>query len=255
MSKKWFTNGTVQVLAEECPEGFHPGRLPVSEETRRKHSENNGWKTMSDEVKAARAAKISATINSRTEEEKRAYSEKISRARTGKGLGVEPWNKGKPGLQKAWNKGIRTGPLPEELRARATQKQYNTKKANGSFNTSKPETECYKKLVAKYGTENVIRQYSTDPRYPFNCDFYIKSLDLFIELNLSWTHGYRLFTGTPEDLAQLAIWQEKAKTSEYYVNAIYTWTVRDVKKRDTALANNLNYLTIYNEAELDEVLS
>ena len=26
-------------------------------------------------------------------------------------------------------------------------------------------------------------------RYPFACDFYISSLDLFIECNYHWTHG------------------------------------------------------------------
>ena len=29
-------------------------------------------------------------------------------------LGVEPWNKGTKGLQKAWNKGIKTGPMTNE---------------------------------------------------------------------------------------------------------------------------------------------
>ena len=122
MSKKWFTNGTIQVLAEECPEGFHPGRLPVSEETRKKHSEHSGWKTMSEEAKAARAKKISDTIQNRTNEEKKQYSEAISAARKGKGLGNEPWNKGKTGCQEAWNKGV---PCSEETKEKIKATKQN----------------------------------------------------------------------------------------------------------------------------------
>ena len=290
MSKKWFTNGTTQVVAEECPEGFHPGRLPVSEETRKKHSEHSGWKTMSEEAKATRAKKISDTIQNRTDEEKKQYSETISAARKGKGLGNEPWNKGKTGCQEAWNKGIpcseetkekikatkqnktpeekatieqkrpasrssgdpwnkgiQTGPWPEEEKAAILQKQYTTKKENNSFNSSKPELEFLERLVEYYGADDIITQYSADKRYPFNCDFYIKSKDLFIELNLSWTHGGKLFEGTDEDMTKLAVWEEKAKTSEYYKNAIQTWTVRDVLKYKTAKQNCLNYLVIYIE--------
>ena len=102
----------------------------------------------------------------------------------------------------------------------------------------------------KYGEQDVIRQYQSDPRYPFACDFYIKSLDLFVELNLTWTHGGKQFVGSEEDLAKLAIWQEKAKHSKFYENAIETWTIRDVIKIQTAAKNNLNYKVYYKEADL-----
>ena len=61
-------------------------------------------------------------------------------------------------------------------------KTNNTKKLNHSFNSSKIEERCKKELISKYGEDNVLCQYR-DNRYPFNCDFYIKSLDLFIEVN------------------------------------------------------------------------
>ena len=109
-------------------------------------------------------------------------------------------------------------------------------------------------LVEYYGADDVITQYSADKRYPFNCDFYIKSKDLFIELNLSWTHGGKLFEGTDEDLTKLAVWEEKAKTSEYYKNAIQTWTMRDVLKYNTAKQNHINYLVIYTEQDFTEAL-
>ena len=40
-------------------------------------------------------------------------------------------------------------------------------------------------------------------------------------------------------------WQEKAKTSQFYQNAINTWTIRDVKKQEYAKKYNLNYKIIY----------
>lgn len=131
-------------------------------------------------------------------------------------------------------------------------KQHATKRRNGTFNTSSQEERYYTKLCEKYGSVDVIRQYK-DKRYPFMCDFYIKSLDLFIELNISWTHGGHPFDSeNPEDKEILLRWQEKAKTSKYYKNAITTWTVRDVAKIATAKANKLNYITYYKESELFE---
>ena len=106
----------------------------------------------------------------------------------------------------------------------------NTKKENNSFNISKPEDDYYNDLVNVYGEHDVIRQYSDD-RYPFACDFYIKSLDLFIELNKCWTHYNEPFdSNNIKHQEVLKVWEEKAKDSDYYKNAIYTWTILDVKK-------------------------
>lgn len=131
-------------------------------------------------------------------------------------------------------------------------KQYATKRKNGTFNTSGVEERCYLKLCEKYGSKDVLRQYK-DKRYPFACDFYIKSLDLFIELNINWTHGGHPFDcQSQEDKETLLHWQEKAETSNYYKNAITTWTIRDVAKIATAKANKLNYKVYYKEEELLE---
>lgn len=130
------------------------------------------------------------------------------------------------------------------------QKSYNTKKANNSFNLSKPEDDFYTNLCEKYGESEIIRQY-TDDRYPFNCDFYIKSTDTFIELNLSWTHGGHKFDETDQaDLVKLHQWQEKAIQSDYYKNAIETWTIGDLKKFEYAEKHNLNYIVYYTIEEL-----
>ena len=66
------------------------------------------------------------------------------------------------------------------------QKIIESKRKNHSFNISKPEVESFNLLKEKY--PDVINQYK-DERYPFACDFYIPSLDLYIECNYHWTHG------------------------------------------------------------------
>ena len=45
---------------------------------------------------------------------------------------------------------------------------------------------------------DVITQYKDD-RYPFACNFYIPSLDLFIECNYHWTYGGKPYEGTEDD--------------------------------------------------------
>ena len=135
-------------------------------------------------------------------------------------------------------------------------KVYATKKNNNTFNTSKSEQLFKTKAEQIFGTNNVIKEYNTkvyeqSNRYPFNCDFYIKSLDLFIELNINFTHGKHPFDRlNKNDIAILNKWKDKANVGhKYYNNAINTWTIRDPLKLKTAKNNNLNYLVFYKEDE------
>ena len=122
---------------------------------------------------------------------------------------------------------------------------YQTKKRNKTFNSSKIEEQIYQWLIEEFSNEDVIRQYKEE-RYPWNSDFYIKSLDLFIEINGHWTHGLHPFDeNNPEDLAILEKWKEKSKNSQFFINAINTWTVRDVQKRNKAKENNLKRLEFF----------
>ena len=129
-----------------------------------------------------------------------------------------------------------------------------TKRKNRSFNISKREEMIYELLKNVYDESDIYRQY-WDERYPYKCDFYIKSEDLFIEYNGTWTHMNCPFDESDEVCTnQLVLWQEKAKTSKYHQNAIYTWTVLDVKKLQSAKNYNLKYLSIYkNYPTLEEV--
>ena len=131
--------------------------------------------------------------------------------------------------------------------------QHETKRKNKTFKTSKVEDEYYAYLLTFFNKDDIIRQYKEE-RYPFYCDFYIVPTDTFIELNLHWTHGGKPFNSNNEECQKkLVVWKEKAKTSKYLLNAIHTWTVRDVEKRKVAKENNLNYICFYNKKELYEV--
>lgn len=127
------------------------------------------------------------------------------------------------------------------------QKIIQTKKERGTLNSSKAEKNAYAMLVDKFGESDIEVQYKSDSRYPYACDFYIKSMDLFIELNATWLHGFHWFDETNEnDLLQLQHLMEKAEQGKpMYNRAIYVWTYDDLRKRNTAIQNNLNYLVFW----------
>lgn len=125
----------------------------------------------------------------------------------------------------------------------------NTKRKNRSYNKSSEEDKIFELLKNKYA--EVIRQYKS-VSYPFKCDFYIPELDLFIEYQGGWRHGKMPFEESTECLTELKCWEDKAKTSKNYQNAIHTWTVRDVKKRNVARENNLNWLEFFTMEEFME---
>ena len=138
------------------------------------------------------------------------------------------------------------------------QKKINeTKRKNNSFVTSIPENKIFNKLQDKY--EIVFRNYKSE-KYPFNCDFYIPSLDLYIEYNGTWYHGGHPFDpNILEDSTRVELLNKKAKELNYknelkksYLYAIEVWTVRDPLKRETACKNGLNYLEFFNEKEFME---
>lgn len=160
----------------------------------------------------------------------------------------------------AWNKGLhyegtpRSEAVKEKIRQthltkEVKEKRFNTMKRNGNLGKNKftkAEQKVYGSLLEQYAANDIISQYFDKERYPYVCDFYIKSKDLFIEVNVNWTHGSQPYDiNDPECQARLSLWQERAKYSNYYKNAIYTWTDLDVRKQQCASNNNLNYKVIY----------
>ena len=133
------------------------------------------------------------------------------------------------------------------------QKRNETKRQNNSFHISKPE------LLVKQFLEQVfsdVQYQHISKEYPFNCDFYVPSLDLYIECHFNWTHGGRPFNENDEScIEQLNAWKEKAKTSKFYQNAIYVWTDLDVRKRQCVIDSNLNWLAFYSMGDFEEWLN
>lgn len=131
-------------------------------------------------------------------------------------------------------------------------KMNETKRKNNSFNKSALEDRIYLFLKEKYN--DVIRQYSSE-EYPFNCDFYLPQYNIYIEVQGSWTHGGHPYIGTDDDIKQVNKWKNKG--TEYYNNAVVTWIVRDVHKRETARKNKLKYIELFSEnyIELEEKIN
>ncbi len=127
------------------------------------------------------------------------------------------------------------------------EKIIEAKRRNHTFNTSKPEEELYIYIKNKF--PDVIRQYKSEA-YPFACDFYIPTLDYYIELQGIWIHGRHAFNlDSKEDRLTLEQWKEKAKTSRFYKTAIDVWTISDVNKRETAKLHNLKYKEVWSLEE------
>ena len=148
------------------------------------------------------------------------------------------------------NHGVKNVYMREDLRQKSHSKEsklkeYKTKKKNHTFNTSKVEKEL--EIELKESFPDLKTQYKSK-EYPFACDYYVPSLDLYIEYNGTWTHGGKFFNKNDlNDIEKLNQWIEKSKNSKFYRNAIETWTVRDVNKLNTALKNNLNYIAWFNQ--------
>ena len=137
------------------------------------------------------------------------------------------------------------------------RKSYETKKKNNTFTKSKSEEASYTFLLSRFSKDDIIRQYKTE-KYPFNCDFYIKSLDLYIECNYSHYHYYCAFDkANVEHQKALELLKEKHQKrsaitgkNTQYGTIIYVWSNLDVRKRQIAKENHLNWVAFYSINDL-----
>ena len=264
----WFNNGTIQVFRELPPDDtFIPGMLqsskekmsrPFSEEHKQKLSiaaknrSEEAQQRINLSLKGRSAWNKGGTswckgLTNLTDSRVATRSQKISQSligRVGTNLGKHFTDEHKKNISNAL-KGQKRGKLSAERHKTFVQKCDSTRRRNHTFNTSKAESQMCEALKIQYSGCTVLTQYK-DTRYPFNCDFYVVEKDLFIELNAHWTRGGQPYDpDNPECQKQLLEWQEKAKTSKYYQNAIYVWTDLDVRKRKIAEENKLNYQVLY----------
>lgn len=120
------------------------------------------------------------------------------------------------------------------------KKRIDTKRINNSFNTSLPERRLQNLLESIFGKGDVFDNYVSE-RYPFKCDFYIKSRDMYIELNAHWSHGGHWY----DDVVDKDVVSQWLQKSAFYKNAAQTFSMRDVKKRKVAKQNRLNYIVFW----------
>lgn len=126
------------------------------------------------------------------------------------------------------------------------EKRIATKRKNDSFNTSLSEYRLGELLREKFGEDDVFNNYVSS-QYPYKCDYYIKSRDLYIELNAHWSHGGHWYNAASDECV-VTEWMNK---SAFYRNAAQTFSERDVAKREIARVNVLNYVVFW-KADLSD---
>lgn len=270
MKARWYTNGALTIKVRDgdiIPEGFTPGR------SFKANPWNKGLTKQDDErldrVSSTSFKKGHKSWNEGLTKESNQTLQKIARKVSEKNRGKQAWNKGVAMTEEAkaklsanhntvpYNKGLTKTDHPSvasaseklkghEVKLETILKGWDTKHKNHTCNSSQPEEDLYVQLCNEYGKDQVFRNYKDDPRYPHPVDFYIKSEDLFIELNLFWMHNDHPFNENSEaDRATLSYWKQKALTSMQYQAAIKIWSQKDVKKLQTARDNHLNFQMIY----------
>lgn len=131
-------------------------------------------------------------------------------------------------------------------------KSDETKRKNNSYGKSREEEDLLYEIMKKY--PSTLTQYKSK-YYPFKCDFYIPEKDLYIEYQGFWTHGDHPFDeNNIDDLRILENWKQKEKEFKEiypekhttYSDAIYTWSILDVRKRKYVEKFNLNYIALWN---------
>ena len=130
------------------------------------------------------------------------------------------------------------GKTPEEKRA-AMEKGHQTKIDNDSYKKSQAEDDYGKELEQFFGAADIERQYYKDPRYPYFCDFYVKSKDLFIEYQGYFTHGTE-----PYDELKPKHW-EYVEFLDSTAKGSGTFTVSDPAKINRAKQTGMTLLLIY----------
>lgn len=98
---------------------------------------------------------------------------------------------------------------------------------------------------------NYIREYYSD-QYPYSCDFYIKDSNLYIELHCSSFHNYHFYGEFITDNKYKQELEEKSKLSKWYKTKLDVWTKADIEKRDYAIKQNLNYIILWNQSQIDK---
>lgn len=236
-------------------ENFHDYRKIPSKETRLKLSRASKGRKMSVEAKQkiSRAQRNRTNFPKWTDERRKKHREVMLGHQVSEEtrLKISKSNKGRK-VSDEFRKSCSIRYKGRKRTPESIRKQFETRRKNGNLNSSEPEKSCKKKLIEMYGENCVIAQHHT-VKYPFNCDFYIKTLDLYIECDFFWSHGDHAFdVNNDRDIEKVKELYKKAQTSKFYKNVLETWVVRDPLKIWYQTKNNLNFLRFYSPKEFDE---
>ena len=115
-------------------------------------------------------------------------------------------------------------------------------------NKTEAENKIYNALNKIF--PDVKRQYKSK-EYPFNCDFYVPSLDLYIEYNGFFTHNTHPFDkNSTDDVKEAEELYQKGLEKRLYMSAYQVWTQSDPHKVEIARKNKIKLLVFYNMKEI-----
>ena len=139
---------------------------------------------------------------------------------------------------------------------RILENYYNSPKSEVTPYSSRGEHVIFDILKQHY--PDVVqyyrdKRYSSNTGYCWECDFYVPSLDLFIEYQGYISHGFHPFDkNDPKDIEHLNSLYErlnnkniKESTKSILKSEINCWAYKDILKRNTAKKNNLKYVELF----------
>ena len=140
-------------------------------------------------------------------------------------------------------------------------KMIESKHKHNTWISSTFENLTYQYLLTLFDKNDIYRQYR-DIRYKnpithrrFLTDFYIKSIDLFIEIQGFYSHGNHAFDpNNIDDINELNTLINKTNKNDLFQQKINVWTKSDPLKRQIAKDNNLNFIEAWNLDELKNKL-
>lgn len=152
----------------------------------------------------------------------------------------------------------------KDISRKQKQKEYQTKKQRGTFNSSRIAEYCIELLKNKgfnILNNNLEVEYPSMPN--LHCDVYLKEIDTYVEFHFSHYHNYRPFDKNNEEhIKELKLLKEKeashkitSKNTNQYGRIIYNWTDLDVRKRQCAIDNKLNWIAFYSFEEFEQWLN
>ena len=196
-------------------------------------TQKNNWANKSDAEKIVWSEKQKIAHNTDN------FKQKISQINKDYRLNLDEETKQKRNTQrsatekKTWaeNKEL----LLEQRAITAKLNREKRKSLGLQYCRSNLEQKIYNCLIEKY--PDLKYDQKIDDRYPFFVDFYISSLDLFIEINGHPSHGNWPYNkNSPEAI------EESYRLRESWLE---TYTEKDPEKVKKAKENNLNYIMLY----------